>query len=249
MAALRGLSRRAAHGAAVGLEGALAGGARLPLFPLDRPLFPTQTLQLYIHEPRYLCMFDSMLGEGDAGVAGELQASAFGLLKLRQGQEDAGETAWKAEEVGTVAEVAEVTRLHNGHLNVRVAGSQRFRLAAPPERNLLGYWTAGARLHDDVRESAPGGDVARAALDAYTEFLALEQLGAAPALQAAVAREAEQALEELSAAELSFWLAARLPPSCVAARGQKLLETDDPLWRMLSIANLFKMLVAENAPP
>jgi len=90
----------------------------LPIMPLNAVLFPGAPTTLYIHEPRYRQMLeDCLAGEGYLGVS-----------LLRAGKEVGGPAI--PHDVGTVAHIAEATRLPDGSSMVLAQGGPRFRIDA-----------------------------------------------------------------------------------------------------------------------
>lgn len=90
----------------------------LPIMPLNAVLFPGAPTTLYIHEPRYRKMLaECLAGEGYLGVA-----------LLRAGKEVGGPAI--PHDVGTVAHIAEATRLPDGSSMVLAQGGPRFRIDA-----------------------------------------------------------------------------------------------------------------------
>ncbi len=87
-----------------------------PIMPLNTVLFPGAPATVYIHEQRYREMLDECL-ETDG---------LFGVALLRAGREVGGPAI--PHEVGTVARVAEVTKLPDGSSMVLVQGGPRFRI-------------------------------------------------------------------------------------------------------------------------
>jgi Lon protease-like protein len=89
----------------------------LPLFPLNTVLFPGTPLQLHIFEERY----KQMIGECIA------QEKPFGVVLIRQGVEALGTLA-DPHRIGCSANIIDVQRLDNGHLNITAVGKDRFRI-------------------------------------------------------------------------------------------------------------------------
>jgi len=88
----------------------------LALFPLSTVLVPGATLRLHIFEERY----KTMIGECIAGRA------CFGVVLERAGRET-GEDLDPVD-VGTTAEIREVSKLTGGRLFIVTRGAQRFRV-------------------------------------------------------------------------------------------------------------------------
>ena len=90
---------------------------RLRLFPLNTVLFPGAVLNLHIFEPRYKQMVTECLAEGEA----------FGVCLIRDGDE-AGDPGVMPYEVGTTAEIGDVTQLENGRYYISTVGRRRVRV-------------------------------------------------------------------------------------------------------------------------
>jgi len=90
----------------------------LPLFPLNTVLFPGMVLPLHVFEERYKLMINRCLEE----------ERPFGVLLIRVGKEVGGFSV--PYQVGTTTQIAAVSRLDDGRMNVISIGSERFRLRA-----------------------------------------------------------------------------------------------------------------------
>jgi uncharacterized protein len=90
---------------------------RLRLFPLSTVLFPGTSLGLNVFEPRYKQMVSECLDLGDA----------FGVILIRDGDE-AGDPSAVPYDIGTTAEIGEVTPLQQGRFFVNTIGRRRFRI-------------------------------------------------------------------------------------------------------------------------
>ena len=90
---------------------------RLRLFPLNTVLFPGASLQLHVFEPRYKQMISECLDDGEA----------FGVCLIREGDE-AGDPAVDPHEIGTTAEISDVTPLPLGRLHITTCGKRRFKI-------------------------------------------------------------------------------------------------------------------------
>ncbi len=95
----------------------MAGSTRLRMFPLNTVLFPGAGLSLHIFEPRYRQMIAECLDANEA----------FGVVLIREGDE-AGDPDVQPHEVGTTAEIAEVTPLPSGRYHITSTGGRRFRI-------------------------------------------------------------------------------------------------------------------------
>ena len=90
---------------------------RLRLFPLNAVLFPGAVLNLHIFEPRYKQMVTECLQRGEP----------FGVCLIREGDE-AGDPDVMPYEVGTTAEIGDVTPLENGRYYISSVGGRRFKV-------------------------------------------------------------------------------------------------------------------------
>lgn len=88
----------------------------LPLFPLHVVLFPGRPLPLHLFEDRYRRMLADVI-DGDG---------RFGVVAIRRGR-DVADTP-EVFEVGTVAEIQQVTELAGGRYEITTRGTQRFRV-------------------------------------------------------------------------------------------------------------------------
>lgn len=89
----------------------------LRLFPLNTVLFPGAMLHLHVFEPRYKQLIDECLKEH----------ATFGVVLILEGGE-AGDPAVMPHQVGTVAQIREVTPLPLGRYYVSTVGQERFRI-------------------------------------------------------------------------------------------------------------------------
>jgi Lon protease-like protein len=87
------------------------------LFPLNAVLFPGAVLNLHIFEPRYKQMVSECLQGGEP----------FGVCLIREGDE-AGDPNVMPYEVGTTAEIGDVTPLENGRYYISSVGRRRFKV-------------------------------------------------------------------------------------------------------------------------
>ncbi len=89
----------------------------LPMFPLGSVLFPNTVLPLRVFEPRYQALVDHC-------VAGD---GRFGVVLIERGSEvGGGDTRF---EIGTIAHVAGVADLEDGHRLILVVGIGRFEVS------------------------------------------------------------------------------------------------------------------------
>jgi Lon protease-like protein len=116
---------------------------RLRLFPLNTVLFPGAVLSLHVFEERYRRMIAECLDSGEA----------FGVVLIREGRE-AGDPDVLPYEVGTTAEIDEVTPLPAGRYHVNTTGRRRFRITEIVSRDP--YLTAQVEFLPEDEEH--GGD-------------------------------------------------------------------------------------------
>ena len=138
-------------------------GARLRLFPLNAVLFPGAVLNLHVFEPRYKQMIGECLEAGEA----------FGVVLIREGSE-AGDPSVEPHQIGSIAEIVEVTPLPFGRFYVSTVGRERFRIRKIVSRDP--YLTVEVDTLPDLNDE-DAGEVAdleervRAAFLEYVELL------------------------------------------------------------------------------
>lgn len=136
--------------------------ARLRLFPLNAVLFPGATLNLHVFEPRYKQMIGECLEAGEA----------FGVVLIREGSET-GDPSVEPHQIGSVAEIVEVTQLPFGRYYVSTIGRERFSIRRVVSRDP--YLTVEAELLpeplEDPGELASLEERVRAAFLQYLELL------------------------------------------------------------------------------
>jgi Lon protease-like protein len=185
----------------------------LPLFPLRTVLFPGGLLPLRIFEPRYVDMIGRCMREGNS----------FGVIMIREGAEVGGLTELAA--VGCSARIIDFEKLPDGLLGLLCRGEQRFKLLA-------------RRTQDDGLHV---GEIEWRAAPAATPLSAHHQP------LASVLRRVIPKLGKLTAHlqpdyDDAEWVSNRFAeflPLDNTAR-QRLLETDDPLERLLAITPMVK---------
>jgi Lon protease-like protein len=134
---------------------------RLRLFPLNAVLFPGAVLNLHVFEPRYKQMIGECMESGEG----------FGVVLIREGQE-AGDPSVEPHQVGSIAEIVEVTQLPFGRYYVSTIGRQRFRIRQILSREP--YLTVDAELIDDAGAEDPElADLRDDVRDAFLEYLDL----------------------------------------------------------------------------
>jgi Lon protease-like protein len=108
----------------------------LDLFPLNSVLVPGASLRLHILEDRYKLMIGSCIEHG----------VEFGVLLDRNGQETGDDL--DPVDVGTTAEIAEVTELPQGRLHVVTRGVRRFHVTRFVKTKP--FWTAEVSYLEDA---------------------------------------------------------------------------------------------------
>jgi Lon protease-like protein len=138
------------------------GSGRLRLFPLNAVLFPGAVLNLHIFEPRYKQMISDCLEEGEP----------FGAVLIREGDE-AGDPDAMPYEVGTTAEIGDVTPLDHGRYYLNTVGRRRFRIDRIVERDpyLLAEVTYFAQ--EGVSDGAAVEQLIEEIRDVFREYLRL----------------------------------------------------------------------------
>jgi Lon protease-like protein len=136
--------------------------ARLRLFPLNTVLFPGAVLNLHVFEERYRRMIAECLDANEA----------FGVVLIRNGQE-AGDPDVTPHEIGTTAEISEVTPLPAGRFYISTTGGRRFRIERIVSRDP--YLTADVEFLDDGGddEDARASDLTYRVLREFREYVKL----------------------------------------------------------------------------
>lgn len=99
-------------------------GSRLRMFPLNTVLFPGAVLNLHVFEPRYRQMVAECLDSNEA----------FGVVLIKEGDE-AGDPDVQPYDVGTTAQIADVTPLPSGRYYISSTGGRRFKINAVLSRD------------------------------------------------------------------------------------------------------------------
>jgi len=115
--------------------------ARLRLFPLNAVLFPGATLNLHVFEARYKQMIGECMESGDA----------FGVVLIRDGEE-AGDPSVTPHQIGSTAEIVEVTQLPFDRYFISTIGRSRFRIRQIISREPYLIVEADFIAEDDVDE-------------------------------------------------------------------------------------------------
>jgi Lon protease-like protein len=139
----------------------MAGSSRLRMFPLNAVLFPGAALNLHIFEPRYRQMIAECLDANEA----------FGVVMIREGDE-AGDPDVLPHEVGTTAEIADVTPLPSGRYYISSIGGRRFRITSVVSRDP--YLLCEVEFLDDAPGDAGAIDRLQAEIAVeFREYLSL----------------------------------------------------------------------------
>jgi Lon protease-like protein len=138
--------------------------ARLRLFPLNAVLFPGAALNLHVFEPRYKQMIGECLEAGEP----------FGVVLIREGKE-AGDPSVEPHQIGSIAEIVEVTPLPFGRFYLSTLGRERFRIRRIVSRDP--YLIVEVETLEEPRDEDPGeladlDERMRAAFLEYVELLA-----------------------------------------------------------------------------
>jgi uncharacterized protein len=135
---------------------------RLRLFPLNTVLFPGAVLNLHVFEERYRRLIAECLDASEA----------FGVVLIRDGQ-DVGDPDVTPHEIGTTAEISEVTPLPAGRYYISTTGGRRFRIERIVSRDP--YLTADVEFLDDdgVDADARASELAHRVLSDFREYVRL----------------------------------------------------------------------------
>jgi uncharacterized protein len=187
----------------------------LPLFPLNAVLFPHMPLALHIFEDRYRAMMRDCI---DAGTT-------FGVLAIREGLEVGAPAV--PYEVGTLAQLREVTELDDGRYNLVVVGASRFRV----DRSTHGkpYLTGEVTYLEDA-EAGGAAQLVERVSRAFRGYVArLRESSGDPPLEIELPDEPEL---------MSYLVAAALQVSI--PERQTLLELDSARARLDACAKLLR---------
>jgi Lon protease-like protein len=135
---------------------------RLRLFPLNTVLFPGAVLNLHVFEPRYKKLVAECLEGGED----------FGVCLIRDGDE-AGDPNAMPHEIGTTAEISDMTPLEGGRYYISTLGRRRFRIERIIERDP--YLLVDVRYLDEEVSADPNGVEALVGeiRDVFREYLRL----------------------------------------------------------------------------
>jgi hypothetical protein len=130
----------------------------LGLFPLSTVLVPGAILRLHIFEDRYKRMINECVAE----------QHAFGVVLDRDGRESGDEL--DPVDVGTAAEIQEVSTLSQGRLFIVTRGTRRFRVNHIIEKTP--YWLADVEyLAEPVGRAETAERLRISAVDHFKEYL------------------------------------------------------------------------------
>ncbi|MDQ2751341.1 MAG: LON peptidase substrate-binding domain-containing protein [Actinomycetota bacterium] len=170
----------------------------IPVFPVNAVLLPGMALPLHIFEPRYRqLLVDVQSGPG---------SGAFGIVALHKGTilgwPGSGQAEPEFADVGTLAEILDVTHYDDGASDVLTVGSRRFRI-----REVLTTETPYLRAQVDWIDEADGD--LHPAYATVTRRLCVEYF---TLLAQLTGREVDDGLPT-DANLLSYHIAAQLPLS------------------------------------
>lgn len=139
----------------------MAPQTRLRLFPLNTVLFPGAVLNLHVFEPRYRQMISECLAQNEA----------FGVVLIREGQE-AGDPDVMPHDIGTTAEICDVTQLPAGRYYISTTGRRRFRIRDVVSREP--FITVDVDyLDEELEDEAAIGELSEEVRDEFREYLRL----------------------------------------------------------------------------
>lgn len=191
---------------------------RVPLFPLQRVLFPSVPLNMQIFEPRYLRLVKESLAE----------SRPFGVVPITQGRE-VGHTP-KIATAGTLATIRDWSQLPNGLLGVVVQGEERLRVVSTSVED------DGLMIGEVIKvPSSTAPDVDHADLSELLDFLA-RRFGVA-----------DQYLTPGMTTATLVWRLADLLPVMPALK-VALLDMDDASERLAEVRSWISRLGRETGP-
>lgn len=93
----------------------------VPLFPLGTLLVPGLLMPLRLFEPRYLALAADLMAQ-------PAQQRQFGVVAIRHGREVGLAGGSELYDIGTLAEVSDISANPDGTFNVQSSGGRRFRI-------------------------------------------------------------------------------------------------------------------------
>jgi Lon protease-like protein len=133
---------------------------RLRLFPLNTVLFPGAILNLHVFEPRYRQMISECLDANEA----------FGVVLIREGQD--GDADVMPHEVGTTAEICDVTPLPAGRYYISTTGRRRFRIQDVVSRDPY-LLVEVEYLEEELDDRSAVGELSDEVREEFREYLRL----------------------------------------------------------------------------
>ena len=135
---------------------------RLRLFPLNTVLFPGAVLNLHVFEERYRRLVAECLDTGEA----------FGVVLIRDGDE-AGDPDVTPYDVGTTAEIADVTPLPAGRYYISTTGRRRFRIERIVSRDPYLVGEVVFLEDDDADDAGRASELTDRGAGEFREYLKL----------------------------------------------------------------------------
>jgi Lon protease-like protein len=204
-------------------------GLALPLFPLDHVLMPGCGLPLRVFEPRYRQLLEDVTAPG--------APRRFGVVSLLEGREvnAAGLAAGpvRTAQIGTIAEILDVTGYPDGTSSVLTAGSSRFAIESRPESDRL-YEIATVRILGEPAGEAPPGLAESVQADALAYVELLARVSGVSAVTQLVNSEPYPS----DVVALSYRLASDAP--LPRADRQELLEAESAAERLRALARILR---------
>ena len=191
----------------------------LPLFPLGLVLFPRRDLPLHIFEERYKEMIQDCLENH----------WEFGILLV---QEQSVAT------IGCTASISGVFRRYpDGRMNILVQGQRRFEISELNEDK--SYLRGKPQFFEDDEAEPAAGAIQQQAIQLYGRLMALVEPDD---------RSRKEPAPAFSGPQLSFQIAAKLPPDL--AWKQSLLELRSERERLVRVRRYLQQLIdhLEHAP-
>ncbi|GAC1406365.1 MAG: LON peptidase substrate-binding domain-containing protein [Candidatus Velthaea sp.] len=139
----------------------MATSTRLRLFPLNTVLFPGAILNLHVFESRYRQMISECLDNNEA----------FGVVLIREGS-DAGDPEVLPHDIGTTAEICDVTPLPAGRFYISTTGRRRFRIRDVVSREPY-LMVDVDYLEEEIDDEAAIGELSGEVRDEFREYLRL----------------------------------------------------------------------------
>jgi Lon protease-like protein len=133
---------------------------RLRLFPLNTVLFPGAILNLHVFEPRYRQMISECLDANEA----------FGVVLIREGQD--GDAEVMPHDVGTTAEICDVTPLPAGRYYISTTGRRRFRIQDVVSRDPY-LLVEVEYLEEELDDRSAVGELSEEVREEFREYLRL----------------------------------------------------------------------------